>query len=46
MEKGCQRCDSGRSIENENLVFILDEGDTRENIMTCLKPQAIRFIDI
>ena len=33
LEKGCQRCDFGQSIENENRLFLLEEWDTHENLM-------------
>jgi hypothetical protein len=38
MEKGCQRCDFCRNIEDEKRLFLLEEGDTQENLMTHLKP--------
>jgi quinol monooxygenase YgiN len=37
MEKGCQRCDFCQSIEDENRLFLLEERDTQENLMTHLK---------
>ena len=37
LEKGCKRCDFCRSIEDENKLFIIEEWDTQENIMTHLK---------
>jgi hypothetical protein len=38
MEKGCQRGDFYQSIEDETRLFLLEEGDTQENLMTHLKP--------
>ena len=39
MEKGCQRCDFCQSIEDENRLFLLEEWDTQENLMTHLKSE-------
>jgi quinol monooxygenase YgiN len=36
-EKGCLRCDFCQSIEDENLLFLLEEWDTEENLMIHLK---------
>jgi quinol monooxygenase YgiN len=44
MEKGCQRCDFCRSIENENRLFLLEEWDTQENIKNYLKSDNFRVI--
>ncbi|MCX5831642.1 MAG: antibiotic biosynthesis monooxygenase [Deltaproteobacteria bacterium] len=37
MEKGCKCCDFCQSIEDENRLFLLEEWDTQENLMTHLK---------
>ena len=37
MEKGCRRCDFCQSIEDENRLFLLEEWDTQENLVTHLK---------
>ena len=42
MEKGCRRCDFCQSIEDENRLFLLEEWDTRENLMTHLKSEHYR----
>jgi quinol monooxygenase YgiN len=42
MEKGCRRCDFCRSIEDENRLFLLEEWDTQENLMTHLKSEHYR----
>ena len=39
MEKGCKRCDFCQNIEDENRFFLLEEWDTRENLMTHLKSE-------
>jgi quinol monooxygenase YgiN len=36
-EKGCRRCDFCQSIEDKNRLFLLEEWDTEENLMTHLK---------
>jgi quinol monooxygenase YgiN len=43
-EKGCQRCDFCRSMEDENRLFLLEEWDTQENLMTHLKSEHFRVI--
>jgi quinol monooxygenase YgiN len=44
MEKGCQRCNFCQSIEDENRLFLLEEWDTRENLMTHLKSDHFRVL--
>ena len=44
MEKGCRRCDFCQSIEDENRLFLLEEWDTQENLMTHLKSEHFRVI--
>ena len=44
MEKGCRRCDFCRSIEDENRLFLLEEWDTQENLMTHLKSEHFRVL--
>jgi len=44
MEKGCLRYDLCRSIEDENQLFLLEEWDTQENLVTHLKSQHFRVI--
>jgi hypothetical protein len=38
MEKECQSGDLCQSIEDEKRLFLLEEGDTQENLMANLKP--------
>ena len=44
MEKGCRRCDFCQSIEDENQLFLLEEWDTQENLMTHLKSEHFRVL--
>ena len=44
MEKGCQRCDFCRSIEDENRFFLLEEWDTQENLKNYLKSEHFKII--
>ena len=44
MEKGCRRCDFCQSIEDENRLFLLEEWDTRKNLMTHLKSVHFRVL--
>jgi quinol monooxygenase YgiN len=44
MEKGCKCCDFCQSIEDENRLFLLEEWDTRENLMTHLKSEHFRVL--
>jgi quinol monooxygenase YgiN len=44
MEKGCRRCDFSQSVENENLLFLLEEWDTRKNLMTHLKSDHFKVL--
>ena len=44
MEKGCNRCDFCQSIEDENQLFLLEEWDTRENLMRHLKSGRFRVL--
>ncbi len=44
MEKGCQRCDFCQSIEDENRLFLLEEWDTQENLMTHVKSEHFRVL--
>ena len=41
-EKGCNRCDFCQSSEDENRLFLLEEWDTRENLMNHLKSKRFR----
>ncbi len=42
LEKGCRRCDFCGNIEDENNLYLLEEWDTRENLMGYLRSE--RFL--
>ena len=42
MEKGCRRCDSCQSMEDENRLFLLEEWDTHEHLMNHMKSDHFR----
>ena len=44
MEKGCQCWDFFQSTEDENRLFLLEEWDTQENLMTHLKSEHFRVL--
>ena len=44
MEKGCRSCDFCQSVEDENRLFLLEEWDTRENLMTHLESKNIKVL--
>jgi len=44
MEKGCKRCDFCQSIEDENRLFLLEEWDTQETLMSHLKSGRFRVL--
>ena len=43
-EKGCERCDFYRSMEDEHELCILEEWDTRENLNSHLKSEHFRVL--
>ncbi len=43
-EKGCQRCDSCQSTEDENKLWLLEEWDTQENLESHLKSERFRVL--
>ena len=43
-EKGCKRCDFCQSIEDENKLFLLEEWDTEENLVSYLKSARFRVL--
>jgi len=43
-EKGCQRCDFCRSMEDENELCILEEWDTRKNLNNHLKSERFKVL--
>ena len=44
MEQGCRRCDFCQSMEDENRLFLLEEWDTEENLMTHLNSEHFRVL--
>jgi quinol monooxygenase YgiN len=44
MEKGCRRCDFSQSVEDENRLFLLEEWDTKKNLMTHLESDHFRIL--
>lgn len=44
MEKGCERCDFCQSIEDENRLFLLEEWETRKNLMAHMKSKHFRVL--
>ena len=44
MEKGCKRCDFYQSMEDGNRLFLLEEWDTQENLMSYLNSERSRVI--
>ena len=42
--KGCQRYDYCQSIEDENRLFLLEEWDAQENLMTHLKSDHFKVL--
>ncbi len=43
-EKGCQRCEFCRSMEDENRLYLLEEWDSRENLISYLKSEHFRVL--
>ena len=43
-EKGCRRCDFCRSVDDEDRLFLLEEWDTRESLMSHLKSEHFRVM--
>jgi quinol monooxygenase YgiN len=43
-EKGCKRCDFCQSIEDENELLLLEEWDTRENLVGHQKSERFRIL--
>jgi quinol monooxygenase YgiN len=44
MEKGCIRCDFCQNTEDENRLFLLEEWDTEENLMSHLKSGRFKVL--
>jgi len=43
-EKGCERCDFCQGMEDENLLFLLEEWDTQENLKSYLRSGRFRVL--
>jgi quinol monooxygenase YgiN len=43
-EKGCRRCDFCRDVDDENKLCLIEEWDTRENLMTYLNSGNFRVL--
>ncbi len=43
-EKGCRRCDFCVGMEDENRLYLLEEWDTRENLMGYLRTERFRIL--
>jgi len=43
-EKGCRRCDFCESIEDENELFLLEDWDTQENLMSHLESEHFKVL--
>jgi quinol monooxygenase YgiN len=43
-KKGCERCDFSQDMEDENQLFLLEEWDTQENLMTHLKSEQYKVL--
>jgi len=44
MEKGCHRCDFCQSVEDENRLFLLEEWDSPENLVTHMKSKHFKVL--
>lgn len=44
MEQGCRRCDLCQSMEDENLLFLIEEWNTRENLMNSIKSEHFKVL--
>jgi quinol monooxygenase YgiN len=44
MEKGCRSCDFCLSSDDENRLFLLEEWDTKENLINHLKSDHFRVL--
>jgi len=42
LEKGCHRCNFCQSIEDENRLFLLEEWDTKGNLLIHMKSELFR----
>ena len=44
MEKGCRRCDFSQGVGDKDRLLLLEEWDTRENLVTHLKSDHYRVL--
>ena len=44
MQKGCRRCDFCQSVEDENILFLFEEWDNQEDLMTHMKSDNFKVI--
>jgi quinol monooxygenase YgiN len=42
--KGCRRCDFYQNVENEKELCLLEEWDTRKNLMNHLKSEGFKVL--
>ena len=42
--KGCRRCDCYQNVEKENELCLLEEWDTRKNLMNHLKSEGFKVL--
>lgn len=43
-ENGCRRCDFCQSLEDENQLFLLEEWDTRKNLINHMKSDHFKVL--
>jgi quinol monooxygenase YgiN len=44
LQKGCRRCDVCQSVEHENILFLLEEWNNQEELMTHVKSDNFKVI--
>ena len=44
MEKGCRRCDFCQGMEDANRLFLLEEWDTKENLINHVKSEHFKVL--
>jgi quinol monooxygenase YgiN len=44
MEKGCRRCEFCQSLEDENRLFLLEEWETRKDLINHLKSDHFKVL--
>jgi quinol monooxygenase YgiN len=43
-EKGCQRCDCCQNVDNENELCLLEEWESRENLLIHLESELFKLL--